>query len=740
MRRVAIAAAVGVLLAWGPVDLSAYPFSLEQRQRFERYLPRTFPKLEARDPVHVVLLGDSAAGGFTPVAEAWESLNPLFSYTGVFLGEIAREFFYPGGVRLINPPIGGTSKLSTYLGDEITLENLTDIDGTALDGLRRAMGDAFVHEPDLLIVQFGIYDAFSEVSLDVFRRALQEIVDEAGRHRTDVILLGPGMVRHGFGPMDWGATRPYASSAREVASANGILFLDAGQHLSRFGGGVDPKSEASAAMDMVGARLGRMFHHGPELDGMERVHPSRRANEYLGEALFDELKNGPPRSDFTFAGVANFNQEGIVEVVLAIHNQSEEIKRGTVGALAVSGCLVPLQEAARRFSVPPQAETQIAFRYRRPIVGKARDGSDVLFPLEAADEFGRFSFVLEDTVRSELIDLPLRIGPITAVWRNRHTLNVTDRHRLRVEWDLVNGSDRAISGTFQVGMGDKIGDPTPFTVPPLGTNPVYSEFDFRPPGGEASFQREIWIQTETDGVITRFYRELEASRDLVLGEEVELRSWEEYVNSPPAGDPAARTRGEGNAKVYYEANEEAFYAVATLSDLAIPDHGEQASLRGRLYLDARAKDQVRTFGAVRPIEVYATASGGAGLTPTIAQGALGSGCKLHLPPRGVVSALSRDARGAAVLQIRIPRNFLHRHEWELDSPDSILGVRFELAVADERADADDPFPKHRTFVSNSPTFSFENRIIRSFDDRDARSLTTLRLSRQPVQSWTVRIY
>lgn len=739
MRRAAIVAAAGMLLwANGTVELSAYPLSLEQRQRFERYLPRTFPKLEARDPVHVVLLGDSVTGGYTPVPDAWESLNPLFSYAGIFLDEIAREFFYPGGVRLINPPTGGTAKLSPYLGDEITLENLTDIDGTALDGLRRAAGDAFVHEPDLVVVQYGIYDAFGEICLDVYRRALQGIIDEARRHQADVILLGPGMVRHGFGPLDWGATRPYASTAREVARANGAFFLDAGQHLSRFGGGVDPKTEASAAMDLIGARLGRMFHYGPDLDGMERVHPSRRANEYLGERLFDELKHGPPKSDFTYAGVANFTPEGIVEVVLMVHNQSEEIKQGTVGALSVSGCLVPLPEAARRFSVPPQASTQIAFRYRRPIVGKARDGSDVLFPLEATDEFARFSFLLEDGVGSELIDLPLRIGPVAAVWRTRHVLGVTDR--LRVEWDLVNGSDRSVSGTFQVGMGDQIGNPTPFTVPPLGTSTVFSEFDFRPPDGEAAFQREIWIQTETDGTRSRFYRELEASRDLVLGEEIDLRSWDGYVNAPPAGDPAARTRGEGEASVYFEADEEALYAVATLRGAEIPDHGEQASLRGRLFLDARPEGEVRTFGAVRPIEVYATASGGAGLTPAIPQGALGHGCRFDLPPRGIVSVLSRDQRGDAVLQIRVPRAFLHRHDWDLGSPHSVLGARFELSVADARIDAEDPFPAAKSFVSNSPTFAFEDRVIRSFDERDARSLTTLRLSRQPVRSWTVRIY
>ena len=89
-----------------------YPLTLEQRQRLKQYLPRTFPKLEARDPVHAVAIGDSVMGGYTPLPTEWEANNPLFSYTGIFLEQLAREFFYPAGVRLLNPPENGTAKRS----------------------------------------------------------------------------------------------------------------------------------------------------------------------------------------------------------------------------------------------------------------------------------------------------------------------------------------------------------------------------------------------------------------------------------------------------------------------------------------------------------------------------------------------------------------------------------------------------------------------------------------------------
>lgn len=737
MRFVAAALATGLLLAFGTASLRAYPLTLEQRQRFQRFLPRTFPKLEGRDPVHVVLLGDSVAGGYTPLESAWEPDNPLFTFAGKFLSELAKEFFYPGGVHLLNPPEGGTTKLSEYLGDEITLENLCEIDGTMLTGLRRVGTDAFLHRPDLVIVQYGIYDSFARISTDAYRLALQEIIDAARRESIDVIVFSPTLAQFGGGAMEWGITRPYAMAAREVTAANGVLFIDAGQHLARFGGGVDPDTEPAAVMQVVEDKLARMFHFGPELKDRERVHLSPRAHDYLGEVAFDDLKNGPGNPRFTYAGIAGFQGDGTVQVTMAIRNQTKEVREGTVGALSIGEGLVPV-DPSKRFTVAPNAVTQLAFSYRRPIVGKARDGSDVLFPVGPSDEFGRFSFVVEDTVASELADLPLRLGPITALWKSRQFVNVTDR--VRVEWDLVNGSDKAVSGTFQVGMGDKVGEPTNFSVSPLGTKTVFSLFEFSPPGGADQFQRDIWIQTDVDGVVTRFNRELEGTRDLVLGEEMEMRTWEGYANASPAGAVAARMRSDKNISLRFDADDSALYVVATMDGVRIPDMGDRAALRARLFLDARPLNEVLTFGAVHPVEVYTKGADGSGFTPELALGSFGNGYNMILSPKGIASVLRTSETGQRVLEIRVPRSYLHRHEWALDSLESLLGVRLEITVADPDESAVDPFPLENTWITNSPTWAFENNAIHGFFEEDARSLTTLRLGRQPVKSWSVRLY
>jgi len=737
MRSLVAILLTGLLFVLAVGEATAYPLTLEQRERLKQSLPRTFPKLEGRMPVHVVALGDDVMGGYTPLPGSWESNNPLFSYPGVFLAHLAREFFYPGSVRLLNPPEGGSAKITDRLGDEITFENLTTEEGTALDGLRRAHTDAFLHEPDLVLVQFGIYDAFGFLSIDTYQRALQEIIDSAKNYRSDLILFGPPMVNYGGGAMEWGIERSYASAAKEVALANGVLFIDLGRHLSRFGGGVDRDTHPAAAMEIIGDKLERLFYYGPELTVRERVHPSRKVHEFLGESAFADLKNGPPLSNFSYTGAASFGNDGTIGVSVVVRNQAKDTKEGTMGGLAVGGSMLP-GEAGQRFTVSPATATQLDFRFTRPSVGKSRDGSAMFFPLEPADEFGRFAFFLEDTIGSEVVDLPLRIGPVTAKWTTRQFVNVS--RQMRVEWDLVNGTDKAVSGTFQVGMAERVGQPTPFSVSPLGSKSVFSLFDFVAPEGVSLFQQDLWIQLDVGGQVVRFSREMEASRDLVLGEEMLLKAWKDYANLSPAVEAVAQRRPTESASVRFDADEKALYVVAKMDGWKLPDLGDQAALQAKLYIDARPGSEVRQFGVVEPITVYTRVADGPGYTPSVDLGSFGNGYNMILSPKGIVSALRTEKDGSRLLEIRIPRAYFHRNEWALEAPEAMLGVRLELTAADPAPGAPVPFPSLNRYETNSATFAYEDRMVRGFHENDARSLVTLRLSRQPVQSWSVRVY
>ncbi|MCB1207473.1 MAG: hypothetical protein KDN18_24695, partial [Verrucomicrobiae bacterium] len=230
------------------------------------------------------------------------------------------------------------------------------------------------------------------------------------------------------------------------------------------------------------------------------------------------------------------------------------------------------------------------------------------------------------------------------------------------------------------------------------------------------------------------------SRDLVLGQEMGLRPWNEYANLAPAVEAVAQRRSSGGPSVRFEADEKALYAVVKLGNLSLPELGNQAAMQARLFIDARPGPEVRSFGVVEPLVIYTRADDGPGFTPSIELGSFGNGYNMVLSPKGVLSALRTNADGSRQLEIRVPRSYLHRHEWALESPESLLGIRLDLTLADPDPAAPVPFPASNRYETNSPTFSYEDRMVRGFHENDARSLMTLRLLRQPVQSWSVRVY
>ncbi len=734
-----IAVGIAVLCRMATANLFAYPLTLEQRTRLKQYLPRTFPKLEARDPIHVVAVGDSVMLGYTPLPDAWESGNSIYTYPGVFLEKLAHEWFYTGGVKLLNPPKGGTSSLSQYLGDEIRFENLSAMDGVMLSGIQRTTTDAFLHKPDLLLIQYGVNDALANTSLDTYKRALYETIEAAKQQKTDVIVFGPAIANYGGGAMKWGITRPFTSAAKEICESQGVMFIDLGQHLMRWGGaGVDPDTDPQSAMEIVGDTLEKVFNYGVELEVKEKIHPCLRAHQNLGSSAFQEFLDGPPESDFSVEGVASFEGEGKIGVIMLLRNQSNEEKQGTVGALAIGQGLVPVVPV-KRFKIPPGQKAQVEFIYRRTPVGNNRTGGTLYLPLELDDNVCRFPFVLEDTFSSEFLSLPLRVGPVSVAWKSKQFINISDR--LRIEWNLINGTDKPLSGEYQIGYGDSVAAMVKFSIPPLGNKPYFAEFAFKTAADQFKFQNDVWIEVHSAGKVTRFDRELEASKDIIPGESIPMSSWASYVNAPPVGnEKAAMTRPDGKASVRFEVDETSLHVITQMDGITIPNNGKGAALRAILSIDARPTGEVRDFGFINPIVIYTRGTDGPGYTMPLELGTFGNGYNMILDSRGITSQLASGERGERTLNIRIPKTFLHRIDWKKISPDSVLGVKLELTPADPLANPSNPFDFKNSYVTNSASFNFRNKTVRGLGSKDARGLTTLRFSKEPVSTWSVRLY
>ena len=535
-------------------------------------------------------------------------------FAGTFLQKLSVEFFYPGGVRLLNPPSGVKEKTEESGGGEIWLENLAVPGGSVLNGMQRVKTDAFVNDPDLILIQYGVADALNNVSIDCYIRSLHHILEECKKKNVDVILFGPTPVNRGGGAMQWGITRPYATAARGMANFHNVLFIDTAQHLVRWGGAADFQSDAFAGMQLIGDRLKRIFHVPGAKRQVEFQHLNLAAHTDLGQLAFHELMDGTIGSDFSFAGTATHGDKGTVRTVVSIKNQSVGAKEGIIGALSIGG-LTPVKPAFR-YRIPPGKTASFTFDYRRPVVGKSYEGTDIYYPFEIDDEVVRFPFVIEDGATSEFVDLPLRVGPVSVTWKSKQYINI--HNRIQVAWDFANGSQKNLSGTYRVGMGNQVTAPKQFSVAPLGRRKFSETFNFVPPPGVDRFQSEIFIVATVGGKSYRFTRELEASRDLALGEKVAMVSGNQYAIAQAGTAFPKATK----PKVWFEADDSdksGLFVVVDLSGIAVPDISP--AIRAELTIDGR-NNGVRSFGGVSPIVIYAKGGGGKGYTSSLPLGCL----------------------------------------------------------------------------------------------------------------------
>lgn len=116
-------------------------------------------------PINVVILGDSVSHG---------AQNGNFDYENVYWRRLERKLhalndFMP--INMINESISGT---------------------TARDSLSRLQSRVLIHDPDLIIVCFGLNDVNN--SLDDYISALRDIFAQSTNAGCDVIFMTPNML------------------------------------------------------------------------------------------------------------------------------------------------------------------------------------------------------------------------------------------------------------------------------------------------------------------------------------------------------------------------------------------------------------------------------------------------------------------------------------------------------------------------------------------------------------------
>ena len=712
-------------------SVEAYPLSLEQRDHLKTYIPRTFLKLDSQRPVHIVALGDSVTWMYT---RDDNNGNWLLSYLGTFSNQLAREFFYPGGVRALNPEKGFPEKLKDHIGKEIFIENLAIPGRCALDGLQRITTDAFVNQPDLVLVDFGINDAVRGHSLDSYRKALQQIVDAGKANGADVILLAPSIIRASNGPTGWGMTRPYATVVKEVAAKNQVLFVDLGAALAPLGGGIPAGVQPEAAVLTMTDRLGRIFEFDPMPVGAESLHPNEEAHKVMGRKLFSTLMTPTPEvPPYRLEGKGGFEGNDSVKVDITIRNQSETPREGYVGALSMGRTLTP-KDPYQAFSLKPRETKSFEFIYERAEDANAAGGRAAL---DVGDPNLRLSYFIVDEQGSRIEDLVTRLAPVSIDWTQQVFQDLSDG--VRFEWQFVNGISDTLNAKYRIGMGEAVSGWVPFNLDGLGAKKFQATFPFTAPKDAVRMKTQVFVEVEVDGKKFTFPRELEATQDVGLGQRIALSKFSDYgtPSKLPVKGSGALGKGDDGVVVRMDADPNFLYCTFDFENVTfsqIPNGG--SSMTTDIALDARPIAEVGGFGFVDKIRVTTGTTDGPASIGRLQLAAFGNGYNMAFPDGGVRAELTTNSPGVRRLEVKIPKSYLFLYDGQIGDSGAIMGLNFNVTMAELDDSGQVIYPAERRYVLNAPFSS----LSQSLYYRDPRGFSILRLVNAPAKTWSAHLY
>lgn len=671
-----------------------------QVANFEKWIPHTYKRLKRRLPVHIVALGDSV----TRYLSYDENLeNSLYSYHGVFAAKLADEFFYTGGVRDILPTRKNQPKLEPLLGPELTLENLGMNGRLSLHALSRITADGLVNRPDLVLINFGINDAMLGVGLATYLEAIETSVRYVRATGADVILLGPtDMIREDT-LAELALPRAYSAALRELAERLGVFYFDLGS-TTMLAPGTPPGLSPEQALSSITATYREEYydHDSGDNDGL---HPNPEGHELMGAGIFKALRDGTEAEPYRIGGYFTIAPDGSAVLEFKLKNLQDVPAQGQLLLMPAGGMLPDPGKQA--FDLAAGKAQTFRVKYR------SRLGNTFDFPADAPRAF--VSMIVTDARRSYSPVFSAPITPLGVVW-DPGCQDLAGRS-FEVKCDVIASSiaPATIAGSFEASWNGQASSGE-FSIEPGSRQTLTLKFQVPGDAGTFSVRDQLVLSLTTGAQTLNFGRQMEVSRNLGLGEAVDMVNPQRYVNGEES--PAGRVQ---------------FMAQATTGELVLNFDVKGIKLEGggaitplilEFQLDARGYGKRRKFGYVDIVRVRFGLDGAAERMSELRPAVFGDWYNRELDNEQLTAESSELPDGRTRYSVRIPRSYLYLHEYALGNGNSLLGVNAELFFAKDGA-----YPPDRCFT-----------IVESgLSPYTAESLTVLELAQPSTGRWSVRL-
>lgn len=740
----------------------------EQESRLKKFLPRTFGKLQRRDPVFVAVCGDEISASSEPATAALRA-GSVTSWPGRFLDRIGGPFFYHGGVTDLNPPqdtagAGLAEQWTEYKRLRALWEAkrngapppLPGVPPEDADGPQRLLSvndllrlslpqdrqaparSAFflanysmdgavavqVFDPllsqvfhteeknatDLVVIAYGARDALEGDSLTAFRTVLEQAVAVCRQHGADVILAGPPPALDEVDERSaLGRARPWAAVMREVADAAGVFFADLGA--AAFHQPSDllnrtVESTFGAALEPVK----RMFDHGKAMQ--DGLHPNAAGHLKMGETAAAWLTDGEPARPFEISGeldTATGAENEAVLIIRAARVTKEELTI-SLSPLRFTGWKVKPGTRDRVHTFDPKRGAHL---FKFPVLRTPEAA--------AAEEFVRGSAIVSDDAAQHLADVKVKVLPLVFLWPEERADGAGGDHLSKCT--LVNTSRDALDASLTLDWQGKQTALPGVKVAAGARQSVAVRLPLPPVEAAFRLKETASVRVAVAGKTWKFERRVEGVRHIGLGQRLPLVPLSRWRGKPGAADA-----GAAGAHVTVQADVTRIYFLIDVPADTISDQvNDKPWGRLEVQMDGRKAGENGTLGCVGNLAVELPRSDGEGRILPVRPGVFGNGYDFQYMPGSFRAVVKTGVDGGRRIEFRVWRVNLRHHDWSLDGAgQSALGINVRLLLCDANAGG---YSAAKTFVLSAS----------GFPAADARSLTLLELRKEPAARWSLRI-
>ncbi|MDB6070681.1 MAG: hypothetical protein JWL81_1852, partial [Verrucomicrobiales bacterium] len=567
-----------LLIPTAPARAADTRLTPAQEARLKKLFPKTVAKLQKRELVRVVSVGDSISTFYQP--PGFPRYDSSMAWQGRLLNKIGGYYFYHGVVDvdphrevttnqkeataewarfsvesevwqrskkgdaplapdalrfradLENPVAMSVPELirrgvptaqQLVQGTAIQLLNLAR-DGAQAAQVLEALGpEAFpaapAPGPDLVTICYGVNDAAGGVPLEGFRGFLTQAVKICQKNGAEVLLAAPPVSFDPDAPrISLGRTRPYAHITREVATASTVAFVDLG--LALVEGPSDLFSmTVNDAFAAAISPVAKKFAY--KADTPDILHPNAAATLRAGEAAAAQLMDEPTSltGPIEVTGGVEVTGANAATAQIRLFNPTKESRTVVVSPLSFVGWQVKPGTPDGLFNLAPGK----ARRYNVPLepipTGPSTDGSLV-----------RGSLIVTDDDRQQLVDVPLKLWPLGLTWPEGRMDGETGEVLLATT--LTNHGQVPAKGTASIQwMGHN--QEVPVNLEPNQSLPIPLRLALPDPATTGRFSEKVAVLVTLADRQIRFERHIEGIRHIGLIQRTPLIP----ATPPPAGTP-----------------------------------------------------------------------------------------------------------------------------------------------------------------------------------------------------------